>query len=94
VLTREFDPQDALHKIEAHGVTHTCGVPTMMSRLADELRIGNYALRLLLITPRPCGIHMCANGACCSPTTTATRTLIRRSVSCANPANPTFGFRR
>ncbi|CAN7780374.1 AMP-binding protein [Caballeronia sp. LjRoot34] len=42
VLTRDFDPRDALQKIETHGVTHTCGVPTMMSRLGDELRKGTY----------------------------------------------------
>lgn len=50
VILREFNAAAALRAIDGHGVAHTCGVPTMLSRMAEELRRGTYdiaSLRLL-----------------------------------------------
>ncbi|GAB2909946.1 fatty acid--CoA ligase [Paraburkholderia jirisanensis] len=44
VMLPEFSPPAALRNIERHGVTHTCGVPTMLSRLADELTKDTYRI--------------------------------------------------
>ncbi|PXW24749.1 AMP-binding protein [Paraburkholderia caballeronis] len=44
VLMPDFNPQVVLNAIAAHGVVHTCGVPTMVSRLTEELRKGDYAI--------------------------------------------------
>jgi acyl-CoA synthetase (AMP-forming)/AMP-acid ligase II len=44
VMLPEFNPQTALQKIEQHGVAHACGVPTMLSRLADELAKNSYRI--------------------------------------------------
>src|SRR6201991_4961587 len=44
VMVPEFNPSVALRKIEQHGVTHACGVPTMLSRLADELAKNAYRI--------------------------------------------------
>jgi acyl-CoA synthetase (AMP-forming)/AMP-acid ligase II len=47
VLIPDFNPQVALTAIAAHGVAHTCGVPTMVSRLTEELEKGQYAIESL-----------------------------------------------
>jgi acyl-CoA synthetase (AMP-forming)/AMP-acid ligase II len=44
VMLPEFNPPAALRKIEQYGVAHACGVPTMLSRLADELAQNRYAI--------------------------------------------------
>ena len=44
VLMPVFNPQIALNAIATHGVVHTCGVPTMVSRLTEELEEGRYAI--------------------------------------------------
>jgi acyl-CoA synthetase (AMP-forming)/AMP-acid ligase II len=44
VLMRDFNAQEALHNIETHRVSHTCGVPTMLSRLCEELQKGTYGI--------------------------------------------------
>lgn len=38
VLMPEFNPRAALEAIAKHGVVHTCGVPTMLSRMTEELQ--------------------------------------------------------
>ncbi|MFL9900368.1 AMP-binding protein [Paraburkholderia fungorum] len=47
VLMPDFNPQTALRQIETHRVSHTCGVPTMMSRLVDELSKSSYQIESL-----------------------------------------------
>lgn len=44
VLMPEFNPRVALEAIAKHGVVHTCGVPTMLSRLTEEMQKGEYAI--------------------------------------------------
>jgi acyl-CoA synthetase (AMP-forming)/AMP-acid ligase II len=44
VLMRDFNPQEVLRNIETHRVRHTCGVPTMLSRLSEELQKGVYRI--------------------------------------------------
>ncbi|WP_051482067.1 AMP-binding protein [Paraburkholderia nodosa] len=44
VLMPEFSPRVALEAIAKHGVVHTCGVPTMLSRLTEELQKGGYVI--------------------------------------------------
>ncbi|WP_246791794.1 AMP-binding protein [Burkholderia perseverans] len=49
VLMPDFNPRAALDAIERHGVAHTCGVPTMLSRLTEELqKHGGHAASLKL----------------------------------------------
>lgn len=40
VLMADFNPRAALDAIARHGVVHTCGVPTMLSRLTEERQKG------------------------------------------------------
>ncbi|MFM0201509.1 AMP-binding protein [Paraburkholderia fungorum] len=47
VLIPDFNPQVVLNAIATHGVAHTCGVPTMVSRLTEELEKGEYAVESL-----------------------------------------------
>lgn len=50
VLMPEFSMHEALRNIERYQVTHTCGVPTMLGRLSDEIQkskdLGNEGYQL------------------------------------------------
>jgi acyl-CoA synthetase (AMP-forming)/AMP-acid ligase II len=43
VLMPEFNPRVVLEAISKHGVVHTCGVPTMLSRMTEALKTGDHA---------------------------------------------------